>query len=312
MRVLIDLQSCQNQDEFRAIVRYDLLLVGDLLQTGSSNDFHLLVNGGHPESVPQFRSQFSRWVPPEKAHVFFPVEENHGRAAAWRCEVSARVLQFLVDSIGPDIVLIPIPSSRHWRKAAYFNPRRRGRGIVCLLNEMIFHEERPRSEPLSTVLGGSRRLSLGSQAAVLAVGSTGLESAVRHWGLEEKNALVIGGGFDRDGEEVRPDEDKELLRRLGITREFVLCCQAGQYPARHQWAVLKAWAMLEKGIGEDYQLAVSTGTAGLGLRNGRGREAMPVIVWSDSASDTELCALYRRSSLLVVDSVQESSGMPLL
>jgi glycosyltransferase involved in cell wall biosynthesis len=154
------------------------------------------------------------------------------------------------------------------------------------------------------------RRSVAQAAEVIAVSIATRDDLVRYYGAEPDRISVIHHGLDHD--RFRPVEGHEELegtkRRYGLEVPYLL--HVGSiHPRKNLGVVFRALAGL-RARGLDVRLA---------LAGGRGWRAEEVLAdgggsvrWLDYVADADLPALMNGASALVMPSLYEGFGMPVL
>lgn len=110
MRILIDLQACQNGSRFRGIGRYTTGIVTEILQqSNDKNDYYILLNGLLTDNIDEIFHYFSQYVPKEKIIIWHGVGpvEGHDSSNDHSRELSVLLRDSKIQSIAPDIVFLP-------------------------------------------------------------------------------------------------------------------------------------------------------------------------------------------------------------
>ena len=93
MRIVIDLQSCQNGSRLRGIGRYALALTREMIRQGSGHEFLLLISDRFPGTSAGIFDAFEGLLPKERIIPFAGLDKTASAdpANAWRCRVAELV-----------------------------------------------------------------------------------------------------------------------------------------------------------------------------------------------------------------------------
>lgn len=304
MKVLIDIQPCQNKN--REIGRYSLSLVTALLSANKKHEFHLLMNGAFRKSVPELRHRFSKWIPLANTHVFFPigdVNESEPRNT-WRNQASAEIRHTLIRSVGLDCVFVLSLFEGYSDNTVVSIQKEQSTPVVCMLYDLILSpktEMRLKSSLLTSFY--NRKVEQLARAdGLLGISNHVVDQAVEHLGFDRKKTAVIGAGCELSMTEPADALDAAVLNRLGISRKYVLCAPGRHDAGRQMGRLFLAWARLPKHLREEHHLIVEFGTDDQEkirrLARKAGLESRDYGLTGD-LDDRDIIYLYRASTLIV-------------
>lgn len=311
MKVLIDIQPCQNKS--REIGRYSLSLVTALLSANKKHEFHLLMNGAFRKSVPELRHRFSKWIPLENTHVFFPIGDvnESGPRNTWRNQASAEIRQALIRSIGPDCVFVLSLFEGYTDNTVVSIQKEQSAPVVCMLYDLTLSLK----DSHFANFYDRKVQQLVYADGLLGISTHVVDQAVEHLGFDRKKTAVIGAGCELSMTEPPDALDDAVLNRLGISRKYVLCAP-GRYDAGRQMGRLfLAWARLPKHLREEHHLIVEFGTDDQEkirrLARKAGLESRDYGLTGD-LDDRDIIYLYRASTLIVFLQVEQGFILPVL
>ena len=116
MRILIDLQPCQNGSRHRGIGRYSMAITRAILKLGSTHQFIIALNQSFPEAIDDIRRDLSDLVP-QDAFAIFSVPKDATAADpvnAWRNRAAELTRSQFIESLEPDLVFIPSLNEGLW------------------------------------------------------------------------------------------------------------------------------------------------------------------------------------------------------
>lgn len=110
MKILIDMQACQNGSRFRGIGRYTTGIVTEILkQAQPKHECHLLLNGLFPDNIDQLIGYFDDFVKQENIHVWFGLSPAEGNQDFnfYRITCNEVVRDAYIQNLAPDLVFMP-------------------------------------------------------------------------------------------------------------------------------------------------------------------------------------------------------------
>ncbi|MGA2612735.1 MAG: glycosyltransferase [Spirochaetia bacterium] len=317
MKILIDIQPCQNRRW--EIGRYSLSLVTALLSANKKHEFHILMNGAFCESVPELRHRFSKWIPLDHTHVFFPigdVNESEPRNA-WRNQASIEIRQALIGSIGPDCVFVLSLFEGYTDNAVVSIQKERSSPVVCMLYDLILSlkAEMSLKDTLFTSFYNRKVEELARAEGLLGISNHVVDQAVERLHFDRKKTAVIGAGCDQSLTEASNGYNDSVLDRLGISRNFVLCAPAKYAASKQMGRLFIAWARLPKRLREKYQLIVEFGTDDQEKIRRLARKAglsSGEYGLTGKINDGDIVSLYRAGTLIVFLDVEQGFVLPIM
>lgn len=110
MRIVIDMQACQNGSRFRGIGRYTLGIVSALLKLSrNKHEYHLLLNGMFEDNIAELIAHFSKIIPSQNIHIWHGIGPTEGcnPKNEKRREASALLRHYFLEKLNADAVLLP-------------------------------------------------------------------------------------------------------------------------------------------------------------------------------------------------------------
>lgn len=110
MRILIDMQACQNGSRFRGIGRYTLGIVTALLKLPRhEHDYHLLLNGMFEDNLAELIAHFSKLIPSQNIHIWHGIGPTEGcnPQNKNRREIAELLRHYFIENLKVDALFLP-------------------------------------------------------------------------------------------------------------------------------------------------------------------------------------------------------------
>jgi glycosyltransferase involved in cell wall biosynthesis len=321
MRIVIDLQSCQNGSRFRGIGRYSMELTRSLLRIAPEHDFLILLSDRFPGTVTEVRKALDDVAGADRFILFSTNDRTTSAdpANAWRCRTAELIRASVLDQLHPDAVLVPSLIEGLWDNCVVsVEPR-------PYITAVTIHDLIPLTFP-DQVLGAAddraayyRKLhSLRHTDLILTPSEFVRGEVLRELGIAPHRVVTTLEGADAKFSPAVLTEERRsnLANRFGFDRPFVLNTSPlehrknlegliagfGSLPAdmRNAHQLVIVGKMDEYGVGYLRKLAATEG-----LTTGQ-------LVLTGRVSDKDLVDLYRASALFCFPSISEGFGLPVL
>jgi len=323
MRIVLDLQGCQNGSRARGIGRSSLALAKALLRQRRHHDVVLLLNGLFPEQVTLLRHEFRDLVDPSRILVFDvpgPVDEQRLDNDTRR--IAAELLrERLLAQIEPDAVFVTSMVEGGQDDTVTSVGWVGGRAVqVALLHDLIplLVPERYIGYPPARRWYMNKVESLRRCDLLLAVSDSARAEALQALGRSADDVVSISSSVDDKfiGAEVAPEALQRCLSRLGLRRPFLMHAGAVE-PRKNFGGLLLAFMQLAPALRDGLQL-VFVGKVDEGMQREllgiaqEGGLAPGDLLLTGYVDDEELMALYSACRLFVYPSLHEGFGLPVL
>ena len=325
MRIVIDLQACQNAgSRFRGIGRYSRSLAQAMVREGRGHDYWIALNAELADAVEDIRACFDGLVPQEQIVLWDRpfAWSAHLPGDPWRGRVAEMLREDFLAWLKPDFVHLA-SLFEGWGDAATTSI---GRGsaatprtavtlydlIPMTMSELYLPDPRSRAW-YARKLQDLRRADL-----CLAISDYTREEAVRLLQLPDERVVNISGSTDPLFRRLpaQPGRAAALAQRLGIIRPFVMYT-GGFDPRKNVAGLVRAYAQLPADVRGPRQLVVVgmppadvlaslrslVADCGLGEDDVRFVGFLP---------DPDLVRLYNDCELYVFPSRYEGFGLPAL
>ena len=322
MRIVIDMQPCQNGSRHRGIGRYALSMAKAMIQSGRTHDYIIALNRSFPHSIEEIRCSFDGLLPPA-AIVTYSVPSMATAADpfnAWRNRAAELVRVQFLESLSPDVVFIPSLFEGFWDDTIVSIEKNASYLTAATLHDLI-----PLEDP-ARYLGGEhdraayfRRLNDARHAdLLLAVSRHAGDEAISKIGIPDRKVVVAHGGVDQlfHVPGYNEFEKSALLENYGITRSYVMTASPLE-PRKNIEGLIAGFASMSRDVRDRHQLvlagkmdAFAKGYIGdLAKSEGLASDA---VVLPGFIPDADLPALYHCSSVFAFPSFSEGFGLPLL
>ncbi|MDR7154933.1 glycosyltransferase involved in cell wall biosynthesis [Sphingobium xenophagum] len=322
MRIVVDMQPCQNGSRHRGIGRYAMSMVRAMVESGRNHEFIIALNRSFPDSIADIRRAFDGLLPPSAIVTYSvpPMATAADPFNAWRNRAAEMVRAHFLESLSPDIVFIPSLFEGFWDDTIVSVERDAPYLTVVTLHDLIPLEDPARH------LGGEhdraayfRRLNDARHAdLLLAVSRYAGDDAIAKLGIADHKVVVAYGGVDDQFRAPAWDAAQKaaLLEKYGISRPYVLTASPLE-PRKNIEGLIAGYASMAKRVRERHQLVLAGKMDGFAQRYihdlARGEGLDPeTIVLPGFVSDADLPALYHYSSTFAFPSFSEGFGLPLL
>lgn len=322
MRIVIDMQPCQNNSRHRGIGRHSMSFVRAMVKSGRDHEFILAFNRSFPNSIDEIRRSFDGLLPSSSLVTYSvpPMATAADPLNAWRNRAAEMVRSHFLESLSPDIVFIPSLFEGFWDDTVVSVEKNAPYLTAITLYDLIPLEDLPR------YLGGEddraayfRRLNDARQAdLLLAISHYVADEAVARIGVPENKVIVAYCGVDDlfQVPQNDPFERTALLSRYGITRPYVMTASPLE-PRKNIEGLIAGFASMTKQVRDGHQLVFAGKMDSFAQRyiSGLARDeglAEGTVVFPGFIPDADLPALYHFSSVFAFPSFSEGFGLPLL
>ena len=323
MRLLIDLQGCQNGSRHRGIGRYSLALTKALCRTAGEHTVCVLLSDLFSETIDGVRRELGGFIKDQhvlRFHASEPVDELRPENAR-RQHAAEWLRESMVADFAPDALLISSMvegamdnsvSSVGWVDS--------GAVVASVLYDLIplldpdrYIGWEPARRWYHSKLDSMRRCDL-----LLCISESAAREAVEALGVPQDRVLAISTAADEKFVDVTvTTADLQACRtRFGIRRRYIM--HSGNVEPRKNFdGLIRAFGALPSTIRRSYQLVLVGKVSGEGQIQLEAEAAKAGLATSDlvltgHVSDDDLMALYAGCHLFVFPSLHEGFGLPAL
>jgi glycosyltransferase involved in cell wall biosynthesis len=323
MRLLIDLQGCQNGSRHRGIGRYSLSLTKALVRNAGEHEVFVLLNGLFEDAGEGLRRELAGVIDPSRFlafHAVGPVDELKPENA-WRQRAAELLRESVIADLAPDALLISsmvdgamddTVTSVGW----IGGPTVVGAvlyDLIPLLDPERYIGWAPARRWYFNKMDSFRRCDL-----LLAISASAQREAQTALGVAPDRVINISTAADDifENASVSPAALDACRRKLGINRPYLM--HSGNVEPRKNFeGLIKAFAALPENLRAKHQLVLVGKFSAearaelmmLGTRQGMKGNAL---VLTGHVTDDDLIALYAGCHLFVFPSLHEGFGLPAL
>jgi glycosyltransferase involved in cell wall biosynthesis len=323
MKIIVDLQSPQGLSKNRGMGRYSLSLAQGMLRLATGHEIWIALNGLFPDTIDSLRKVFEGLLPPDRIVVWQapgPVA-FHDPANMWRREAAEYLREFFLNGLRPDIVYV----SSLFEGYADNCVTSVGKASRANLTAVTIYDLIPLIFEHIYLQGPQMRAWyyqklqwLKNADLWLAISEHTRQDAIERLGLPDDRVVNISGGVDPQFREteIDPTTEASLRSRYKLSRAF-LVYTGGIDPRKNVEGLIKAFALLPRGLRKNYQLAIVCDIQ----EHERRRLAELVrheglrpddVVFTGFVPDEDLVTLYNLCTLFIFPSLYEGFGLPPL
>lgn len=321
MRIVIDLQACQNGSRYRGIGRYALNFVKAMLSAGSTHEFFIVLTDCFPSSIDFLRKELKNLISQDAILICSVLEGTSSTNPnnAWRNRASEILRSAFIAQLKPDMVIISSLFEGFGDNtvisidtAPYLT--------AVILYDLIPLEDPDRYIPFQNDrdayflrLKDTKRADL-----LIAISSFVAEEAKRYIAADPQKLIVAHGDFDHKLTNLvkKKIDHNALMRSMGISRPFVFNTSPFEY-RKNLEGLISAFSAMPKEVRERYQLVIAGKMDEYDrncLRELASVNGLPVdaLVMPGYVSDENLAFLYVNCALFAFPSWSEGFGIPPL
>ncbi len=321
MRIVIDLQACQNGSRLRGIGRYAMAVTRAMIALDRGHAFHIMLSDAFPDTITPIREALADLLPASHIHICAMPggSASANPANAWRTRAAELVRAQFIDGLAPDLLFVPSLFEGYHDAMVTSVERGAYRTAITLFDFIPVEYPRHYLPQEGIRRAYQRKLAFASAADLLLPISHYVAAEAPRWlgpGDTRLTAVPLGveamfrppppGAIDRAA----------LTARYAIDRPFVL----NTSPLEHRKNIpglIAGFAALPRSLRDRHQLVIvgrmddrARGTIE-GLARGAGL-ARDAVVLAGFVPDEDLVALYSQCALFTFPSISEGFGLPVL
>ena len=320
MRIVIDLQPCQNGSRGRGIGRYAMDMTKALLAQTGAHEIWLALNGRFPDTVQDVRDAFEGLIDQDRIVVFVtpPRTACTDFANAWRSRAAEIVRSYALEALKPDVVFIPSPLEGLWDDTVSSVEAGPWATVVTLhdLIPLIYPKEHLLTEGDRS--GYLHKLQqIVNADFVLAISEFIERQAIDHLDIAPDRIVHTLEGTDPAFRPVPTSGDARgaLLAKYKITRPFLLNTSPFEFRKNIE-GLLAGFAGVPAALRTKYQLVIigKMDKYARGFVADRARLeglARDEVVLAGYVPNEDLIGLYGACQLFLFPSLSEGFGLPV-
>lgn len=322
MRILIDLQSCQNASHGRGIGRYALAMTRALVRNGRpDHEFRILLNDRFPERIEAVRQAFAELVSPEDV-VVISAPDNVASAVTenlWRTRAGELAYVAAIESFEPDVFFTPNLFEGFWDDVVTgIEPGDYLRvttvhDLIPLENPNLYLERELNERAYSLKLAAMRRCDY-----LFSVSDYTKSQVVSRLGISEDKIVTLTLGVEDAfcPGVVSEARERELRERYDLRGRFII--NTSPYETRKNLhGLIAGFACVAPSARVGVQLVIAGKMSAHDREHiaktvrGEGLEGDDVLLLG-FVPDADLIDLYRLCEAMVFPSLSEGFGLPPL
>jgi len=321
MRIVIDLQSCQNSSRFRGIGRYALAITKALITEGRKHDFRIFLTDAYPETIGEVRRAFDGLLPQDHIVVCSLIERTTAADPnnAWRNRAAELIRREFIARLEPDLLFVPALFEGLWDNAVIgleqcpFPTALTLHDLIPLEDLQLYLPKQQDRDAYFRKLRDLRRADL-----LVCISAFVAEEAANVIGVDPARILTILNGVNPEFRRPKAGtvDRADLMKRMGISRPFIF----NTSPLEHRknlHGLISGFASMSPAVREGHQIVIAGGMDAHARKHlaelVRG-EGLPEdsLILTGRVSDADLIALYSECALFSFPALSEGFGLPPL
>lgn len=329
MRVVLDLQACQNFSRFQGIGRYSLSLATNLIDELIKKDCDviILLSDSFPDEALKLQSDLSsRFLGLKYCSfsVLSPCASNELRFG-WRQFASRITREHVIACLQPDIVHIASLLAEGWSCDTVGSVGLLGPSIPTALTHYdlipFSMSEYYLDHDINFKNYYLEKLEYVKKAdLLLAISDYSRSEAIEKLGLSHNSVINISSAVDgklAGQSSNRISSEPSLSKKYGIKKDFLLYAPGGFDYRKNFETLFEAYALLPGELKEKYNLVIASrleeGIAeDLLLKCKKFGLKRNEVIFTDYVPDDDLVMMYKNCRAYVFPSLHEGFGLPVL
>jgi glycosyltransferase involved in cell wall biosynthesis len=321
MRIVVDLQSCQNGSRYRGIGRYSMAITKAMIALGRKHDFVIFLSDRYPDTIAEIRRAFDGILPQDKIVVcsFFKDLCSAPPANAWRSRAAETIRTEFIARLEPDLVFVPSLFEGFWDDVVVsidrppFPVALTLHDLIPLEDTQLYLPEQRDQDAYFRKLQGARNADL-----VVCISHYVAEEAAELIGVDPARLAVVLNGVDEAFQPPAPGaiDRAGLMERLGIKRPFVFNTSPFEH-RKNLHGLISGFASMPRSVRDAHQIVIA------GRMNDHARRSIAELARAEGlaadavllpghVSDEDLIALYSECALFAFPALSEGFGLPPL
>lgn len=324
MRIVIDMQACQNGSRFRGIGRYTLGIVTAFLKLAKdTHECHLLMNGMFQDNLAELISYCSKLVPNKNIHIWHGISPTRGDDLqnTERRKISEILRETYIEKLNPDVLFLTTYFEGFCDDSIFSVPSKRKYKIYSTCHDLIpLIQTKIYLDPHHVF----KKFYMDQVAnykkidRFLAVSESSKKELIQCMNIPEQHIVNTSEGIEAQFKNSQPSQEKiEALLGLPLYERKVILYFGASDERKNHLKLIKAFSLMRQqtreksilvlagvGVGHHYQKFKS-----YAVKCGLTSKEFCIL---GRISDKEVIDLYSFSYLFVFPSFHEGFGLPAL
>jgi len=265
MRIVLDLQACQSDSQFRGMGRYSMSLAKAIARQAGNHDIWIALNARFPDTVANIRFEFEGLLPKERIVTFSvpgPVAEKDDQNR-WRARAAEVIREYFLAGLAPDIIhvstLFEGSSQDVVSSIGIFEQDAISSVTLYDLIPLVLPDKYLPTQNLKDFY--FRKLeSLRMAKCLLAISEYTRQEAIKLLGLSPDSIVNILAAVDDSFKprNISPEEKNFLQERYHFNRPIVLYSPGGFDERKNIRNLIAAYSNLAPGLRKTHQLMITS------------------------------------------------------
>ena len=324
MRIVIDMQGCQNLSRNRGIGRYTTgMVTGFLKEAVTQHDCHLLFNGQFNDNLGQLINHYSDFVPISNIHIWYGIGPCLGSNANNKINKNISVIlrEKFIEKIDPDFVflttyfegyhddtVLSIPKTRRYKVIATSHD------LIPLIQPKIYLDPNPDFKKYYL-----EQISEFKEADLYAAVSNSCSNELKTYlGISKEKIIITSEGIEKNFKNSMPSFEKiEKMLDCKLKDKKLIFYFGASDERKNHLKLIKAYSLLSKTAKQNSKLIIAgilndehlNKFKNYAYRCGLNNEDY---IFLKYITDKQLIDLYSVCYLFVFPSFHEGFGLPAL
>lgn len=328
MRILIDMQACQNGSRFRGIGRYTTGIVTEMLKVAKNkHECFLLFNGAFTDNLDDLIIHFSQYVPSSHLFTWYGVmpTEGHDTNNTTRKHLSIILRDSYIQRIAPDVVFLPTFFEGYDDNSVIstqqFSPQKRYlcvstcHDLIPLVQSEVYLDPHPVFKAYYLNMVKDYKNSDG----FLSVSESSKSELVKYLNINPENIQNTSEGVEYTFKNSKPNLNKlaKLLNIPTLQNKKIILYSGASDERKNHLRLIKAYASIQPQHRKQCVLVFAGGMPGDHVEKFKQYASLnnlgsDELLFTGRISDEAMIDLYSACYLFVFPSWHEGFGLPAL
>lgn len=324
MRIVIDMQACQNGSRFRGIGRYTIGLVTALLKNENNNhEFILLFNGMFNSDLSKLINYFSKYISPNQMHTWSSVAPTEGLNLdnKSRKNIATLLREDYIEKLEPDFVLMTTYFEGFGDDSIFSIPAKRNYNVAVTCHDLIPLIQKDiylDTNPLFKEYYLNQVKEFSSADVFLAVSESSKQELIKYISIPEHKIVNTLEGIEQQFKNSNPTHLQiETIIDCKLKNRKVILYSGASDERKNHLKLIKAYSLLDFKLREESILVFAGGMPKEHIEKFKKyAEYCGVdedeLRFTGRISDQEMIDLYSYCYLFIFPSFHEGFGLPAL